>query len=138
MPYDTCKGIIINENISTDSFKTGLEGKLVSNEAVNLPRIRFGIPEEYFHASEILKKFLNKERNLCEVVRAYTELSTYKIKFLHKNIKERFEEMLQVIILKGIYYLSMFSKFPSKVSKDSFEELATAIDKLLGCLGHGS
>ena len=48
---------------------------MVSEEEVILPKVKFGIPEEYFVASSMLKNFINKERNLFEVARAYSELS---------------------------------------------------------------
>ena len=120
VPYECCKGIIINDSISSESFKLGLKAKMVSEEDVILPKVRFGIPEEYFLASEVLKRFMNKERNLVEVPSAYGELSSSKIKFLHKPIKERYEEMLQVIILRGLYYLYLFAVHSSKTPKGGF------------------
>ena len=49
------------ETISSSSFKNSLANKLISEESdLTFQRLKFGIPDEYFAVSDILKNFLNK------------------------------------------------------------------------------
>jgi hypothetical protein len=60
-PLETCKGIIIFETINSDTYKNTLANKFVSEESdLNFTRLTFGIPQEYFNASQVLKDFLSK------------------------------------------------------------------------------
>lgn len=61
---------------------------------------------------------------------AYEELASKRLKFTKKNVKERYLEMLEIILLKGLYYLKALPE-GNLMDEVTFERLSTAIDKLL-------
>jgi hypothetical protein len=102
---------------------------------VNFQRIKFGIPEEYFAAQDILKAFLSKEAFLMEVGSAYEELASRRVKFTSGAVRGRYFEMLEIIILKGLYYLKALGTLIGTVG---FNRVASAIDRLLETMDHSS
>jgi len=49
------------QNISNHQFKQAMMNRFLSNESnLDFPFMKFGIPDEYFITSIILKEFLNK------------------------------------------------------------------------------
>ena len=126
------------ESISSTSFKNSLSNKLVSEDSdLTFQRLKFGIPDEYFAVSEILKNFLNKEAFIIELPGAYEELSSKRFKFTSKLIKEKYFEILQIIILKGLYYLHTLSEH-YLIDPSEFSKLSISIDKLLESMDQSS
>lgn len=126
------------ETIANSSFKSSLANKLVSDDSdLSFQRLKFGIPDEYFAVSDILKNFLSKEAFIVELPGAYEELSSKRFKFTSRLIKEKYFEILQIIILKGLYYLHTLSEHRIMDPSD-FTKLSTSIDKLMESMDQSS
>lgn len=72
---------------------------------------------------------------MLEVPAAYEELAAKRLKFTSTAVRERYFEMLEIIILKGLYYLKAMG---SALSTAGFTRMAAAIDRLLETMDQSS
>jgi hypothetical protein len=74
---------------------------------------------------------------VLELPGAYEELAGKRVKFTSRSIKLRYLEMVEIIVLKGLYYLRTLTEL-NLIDPSGFGRLSVAIDKLLDSMDQSS
>jgi hypothetical protein len=134
--YDVCKGIILQEHLRSGLFLDSLQDRLITPfEETEVPFKYFGIPKAYFFIKEALCSFLRKEITVVKVGEAYSELSKAKLTIKNGRCQKVLDDIVEIIILKGLYYLKVLSEYNCSDCQGLVTSLSAGLDRLLEAKG---